>query len=100
MYQFKMICHSTGENFVYKALPGGLSENCSLMFIMSALHRLPFGVSHCVSSEDDEAIPVFHWLLVRSAVLGVHQMQFKERSNATVSYFVQRDRTKVPLEKK
>lgn len=64
------------------------------------LRRLPFGVSHCASSEEAEAVPVFHWLLVRSAVLGVYRMLFKEQSNKTVSYFVQRDRTKMILEKK
>ena len=67
-----MICHSTGKNVVYKALPAGLSENCSLVFLMSTLLRLPFGVSHSVSSEDAEAVPVFHWLSVASAGLGVH----------------------------
>lgn len=42
---------------------------------------------------------MFNWLLVESAVLGVHQMLFKEQSNKAVSYFVQRDRAKVPWDK-
>lgn len=53
-----MICHSTGKNFVCKTLPGGLSENSSLIFPMSTFCGLPFGVSHSVFNEDAEAIPV------------------------------------------
>lgn len=78
-YMYWVICHSTGKNFVYKALPGGLSENCcSLLFLMSTLHQLRFEASHSVSSEDAEAVPVFHWPLVESDVVGVHRMLFKE----------------------
>lgn len=83
---------------VQRTLPGGLSENCSLVLLASTLHWLSFGVSHSVYSEDAEAIPMFHLLLVVCCP-GVHRLLLKEQSSKTVAYFVHRDRTKVPLEK-